>query len=68
MAAEVIELRGDDAQALLSYVNGAIKVAGELHAALIQCVGSVHDASAKGHAACKVVLHFSEHLFIAMRA
>ena len=40
-----------------------IELRRELHAALIDCVRFVHDASSQSHAASEVVLHFAEHFF-----
>ena len=64
IAHEVIQLRSDDAQTLFSDLNRLIELRRELRAALIYCVRFVHDATAKGHAACEVVFHFSEHVLL----
>ena len=64
IAHEIIQLRGDDAQALLADVNGSIKIAGELHAAFIQRVRAVHDALTERHGARVVMLHSAEHYLL----
>ena len=63
IAHEIIQLRGDDAQALLPDMNSSIEIARELHAAFIQRVRAVHDALSERHGARVVMLHSAEHFY-----